>query len=867
MRDAASGRPIPDNRAQLAEAGDGSGEDLEADPQARDEKPITVGSEEHTAEPEYDNITSWIEQFKNNPLVGVPHQNFAADVTEPGAAVVVDQDDSDQADVDVPTVPEDFPDSRYAGLDLDDALEQWLGDCYIDGWDFDADFSELLEAVVLDRRGRRGTAIIEHAYDDATERDHLLGLRPVKVETVTAYTREGKNIVLRPDDQTNDFESVAVYDLGDDSREDAPRTPAGKTAAIAQYDDIFGTSERDEIPFALDDITVSAYNSDTGQLFGRPDTASVADRAAAVKKKLERVDQAVLNAAFTNIIARVSSDDKEVVKKVRDNLDPNSPETVSATNAPVELTDVEGRVPDAVDTIQQEIEFVLAAMPTPLYRVGFAGDINRDVTDVQQEDYRDEIRRERTRLEADFQKVIRMKAAEFLENDPHAALPDGVDVHLEIRPPDAESPLQDDAFDADAFNTLMSGLSTAAGPKGGADAIIPRRVIVDQLLDMDADEMLGEPTDVGDETPAALEGVQTDPEVQRAFEEFTDAELATPSYSPTDNHVFGPEMNTDDAFYRLEAGEAYCEHEREVFDQFEDADTDDNDRRLCPFCGEQLQEYDKSYNAHLAQGVSFGNAGGDPFRDEDTLTSFLDELDAAADGPVMLGDAEWPADDYSIHDRPVSAVGLSEDDAWDIWDDYADDAVALMGPSYTANLANRYEPGEDIVDTPDGPGLVVEALTESRTIDEEDAEDVPDEIEASPDSPTYVVTLAEASGPPIGFYKASDLELTDVDADVDPMEGLDEDAAAALVDGECSSCGEAELAGGSWSPPESWKESDTPARLIALDAFQSMGGDFTGCQQEMAGSMANPEGFCGAFIDYLLGGYDYWRGDSFLPGD
>ncbi|OYR76117.1 hypothetical protein DJ71_18480 [Halorubrum sp. E3] len=858
---------MPDNRAKLAVAGDGSGEDLEADPQARDEKPITVGSEEHTAEPEYDNITSWIDQFENNPLVGVPHQNFAADVTEPGATVVVEQDDTDEGDTDVPTVPEDFPDSRYAGLDLDEALEQWLGDCYIDGWDFDADFSELLEAVVLDRRGRRGTAIIEHAYDDATERDHLLGLRPIKVETVTAYTREGKNIVLRPDDQMNDFESVAIYDLGDDSREDAPQTPAGKTAAIAQYDDVFGTSERDEIPFALDDITVSAYNADTGQLFGRPDTASVADRAAAVKKKLERVDQAVLNAAFTNIIARVQTKDEDIVRNVRDNLDPNSPETVSATNAPVELTESEGGVPDAVDTIQQEIEFVLAAMPTPLYRVGFAGDINRDVTDVQQEDYRDEIRRERTRLEADFQKVIRMKAAEFLESDPHADLPDDVDAHLEIRPPDAESPIKDDAFDADAFNTLMSGLSTAAGPKGGADAIIPRRVIVDQLLDMDADELLGERTDVGDETSAALEPVQTDPEVQRAFEEFTDAELATPSYSPADNHVFGPAMNTDDAFYRLEAGEAYCEHEGEVFDQFEEADTDDNDRRVCPFCGEQLQEYDKSYNAHLSQGVSFGNAGGDPFRDEDTLTSFLDDLDAAADGPVMLGDAEWPADDYSIHDRPVSAVGLSEEDAWDIWEDYADDALALMGPSYTATLANRYEPGEDIVDTPDGPGLVVEVLTESRTIDEEDAEDIPDEIDASSDSPTYVVTLAEASGPPIGFYKASDLELTEVDADVDPMDSLDEEAAAALVDGECASCGEAELAGGSWSPPESWKESDTPARLIALDAFQSMGGDFTGCQEEMTGSMANPESFCGAFIDYLLGGYDYWRGDSFLPGD
>lgn len=182
-----------------------------------------------------------------------------------------------------------------------------------------------------------------------------------------------------------------------------------------------------------------------------------------------------------------------------------------------------------------------------------------------------------------------------------------------------------------------------------------------------------------------------------------------------------------------------------------------------------------------------------------------------------------------------------------------------------ADLATRYEPGTDMVETPDGTGLVVETITSTREIDAE-TDTVPEQVDASDDSPTYVVTLPEQD-PPIGLYKASDLELADVNPDVDPIGSLaeDEKAAEALADGDCPECEGASL--GDWNPPESWRESDTPARVIALDAFASMGGDFDGCEREMRGQVGQPDQFCAAFMDYLYGGYDYWRGDSFLPGD
>ncbi|WP_226479172.1 hypothetical protein [Natrinema amylolyticum] len=496
-------------RALLAPSQDG-----DPSPQARDERPIVIGRREHSDEPDREEIKKWRDAYRENPLIRVPIQNFASDVTEPGASVVID---TESDNVDVPTVSSDYPNEAYRGEDLDAALEMWLANCYVDGWDFDADISDLLEAVIKDRRGRRGTAVVEHAYDDPRKRDRILALRPIKAETMTAYTREGKGIVLRPDDNPNEFESVAVQDLSDHGRETAPKTPAGKTAALAQFDDVYGTDERDEIPFALDDVTVSPYDADTGELFGRPDSAPVVDRAQAVYNKLEHIDQAILNTAFANIIAKVETNDEEVAKKLRNDLDINSPETVSGTNVPVEIKEIEGSVPDAVSTIQQEIEFVLAAMPTPLYRVGFAGDINRDITTEQRADYCEDVKRERRRLESDFETVLRLKAKEFLLGDAHADKELDVTPKLRLRPEETSSPLRDEEFDPEAFKTLMTGLSEAAGTRGGADVILPQRKIVGTLLDMDADEILGDGTEA---EMAALD--EADPRVRETFVDVVD---------------------------------------------------------------------------------------------------------------------------------------------------------------------------------------------------------------------------------------------------------------------------------------------------------------------------------------------------------
>ena len=494
-------------------------QDGDPSPQPRDEDPIAVSEEEHTQEPDRSEIEQWAREYYANPLIRQSIRAFAGDVLEPGVSVTVG------ADGDEPTVPNDYRFSEFRGMDLSDALALWLSQCGIVGGRFDRDLADLLEDVVIDLRGRRGTALIEHAYDDPTERDYILGLRLFKTETTTAYTRDGKNILLRPDDDPGEFETVAVQEVSaGDRRSEAPTTPAGKTAAFVQFDDIFGSyDEKDDIPFALDDVTLISNDPDTGNIFGRPDAASVADRSQQLREMFDDTAQAIKAVGYGHWIAQVDTNDEDEARTLLDSFDPSDPERVNVTNYGVDAERFNGQTPETESHIQQQIEFILTSLPTPLYRVGFAGDINRDVTSVQQEDYRDEIRRERDRLESAFGGVIQAKAREFLTGSAQGDETLDVDVGIEIRPAEDENPLHDEELDADAFSNLMSGVKQAA-PGGATEQILPPHEVRETILGLDP-----EPPDAPDadgsppvDSAAALPD-ETDDRVRDAF---NDAYLA-----------------------------------------------------------------------------------------------------------------------------------------------------------------------------------------------------------------------------------------------------------------------------------------------------------------------------------------------------
>lgn len=91
----------------------------------------------------------------------------------------------------------------------------------------------------------------------------------------------------------------------------------------------------------------------------------------------------------------------------------------------------------------------------------------------------------------------------------------------------------------------------------------------------------------------------------------------------------------------------------------------------------------------------------------------------------------------------------------------------------------------------------------------------------------------------------------DTDADPEELKDAEVDTNVYANDGSVSFGLVGKLLGNdigfdSW--PDSWEEADVPARIIALDAWSSMGGTWTGCFEEIGSKR-----ICSAFKDELLG--------------
>jgi len=230
----------------------------------------------------------------------------------------------------------------------------------------------------------------------------------------------------------------------------------------------------------------------------------------------------------------------------------------------------------------------------------------------------------------------------------------------------------------------------------------------------------------------------------------------------------------------------------------------------------------------------------------DRMNTYIQTLSAAAGptvGPTALVDREDILDvldfpesqDSSPEDIAEEMAKMGDEEAAKAWED-------IMG---VESLATLYDEG-DTVDTPDGLGIVSEIRTENFTGPSGD------EVEASEDSPSYVVAV-EDEDVMSAVYSASDLETTEFpEVDVEePTEALE-----AWVDIQEATY--ESLQDGFFSWPESWQESEQPARLIALKAWAGMGGRHTGCVREMRGNVGRPNAFCADFKDRILG-WEGWR--------
>lgn len=203
----------------------------------------------------------------------------------------------------------------------------------------------------------------------------------------------------------------------------------------------------------------------------------------------------------------------------------------------------------------------------------------------------------------------------------------------------------------------------------------------------------------------------------------------------------------------------------------------------------------------------------------------------------------------NFSDIPESKKSEDAENPW--WEDNG--TVAWLGWGGTAGIEWAVEQSEeldsnvkivvnqsfsegDIVDTPDGVGVVVEIRTEDF--------DGPDgAVEASEESPAYIVGVESGAA----VFRASELSEGEIETDIEnPESELTSNLRANQDDGR------------RFDYPESWEKSDTPARLILLKAWAGLGGRFTTCRREMAGEIASPSRFCASMKDRVLE-WEGWR--------
>jgi len=204
-------------------------------------------------------------------------------------------------------------------------------------------------------------------------------------------------------------------------------------------------------------------------------------------------------------------------------------------------------------------------------------------------------------------------------------------------------------------------------------------------------------------------------EIIRVFEQFAEAEADIQGISGSVTYEFPPlkDANAKQVISALQYAGVAGLSEQEVrqmintvqgVDLDTDRDTADMPPEGGPQDGEQRQEQMRQFIDEqrrgddqdgsdgqpdspsppqppqaTAQAVRFGNVGGDPFGDEDTLSAFVDALRDAGADQVRLGNEDW-GDHSGIHDRPVVADGITVDDAESVWSSFEADAYGLMGP-------------------------------------------------------------------------------------------------------------------------------------------------------------------------------------------
>lgn len=366
------------------------------------------------------------------------------------------------------------------------------------------------------QRRLRGTVFTELLKaDESDPNSEITGFYFVRPETISAEVYPNTNILIDPED--TDVEGVEI-------------TQRGEAAAYIQFDDqsILGRKGQlggeDDIPLSQNDVQKQVLNPGIGDdadeeqgIFGTSDIDAIADdlaeyiqikrdRATAIGNKAHGIwliehGREVVDLGDERVLYEWDDESMDDFEGRLNSIDPGGHITYDGSVEPERL---DGDVPDLENVIDHYIEAILAALPTPKYKIGFEDDVNRDVTSEQNSDYERVLSEERRYQETQWTQTLREVAE-------RKGLPtDGLRFKIEPEPED--SPVL--SLSQEEIQKLLDyakALNELAGPAGGPQTLIGTETLLTDVAQL--------PESTASEVADGLEDMEEDEEVEALFRE------------------------------------------------------------------------------------------------------------------------------------------------------------------------------------------------------------------------------------------------------------------------------------------------------------------------------------------------------------
>ena len=330
--------------------------------------------------------------------------NLATEVVEPGWYITCDNEDTQEK------------------------LTEYFKNVAILNTETDVNATNLMERMVIEREVR-GTVFLEKVTDDE---DRNQALYPLQNNTITIYTKPGKNMLPAPDD------NKATPLPPERSRADTPVKDNGETAAYVQYDDTdphWNSSV--EVKFTRDQVIKWVRDADIGDARGTSRIASIMERAEGLIRKAESNDAAIESKAWPQIIFKLGTEENPYSYDEAEDFMGNyesetlEPGTMVGVSGDIDVEEFAGEVADISDALEFDVNAIMSGLPGPVFALGgFSENVAPAVAQQQQRQFTKEVKKTRRELENKFTPYLQEVAEDY---DLDAA--DSVELHVG-NPPD-----------------------------------------------------------------------------------------------------------------------------------------------------------------------------------------------------------------------------------------------------------------------------------------------------------------------------------------------------------------------------------------------------------------------------------------------